>query len=81
MPNWVYNTLEIEAIEADPKQLVDLVNQLNTPFTIQHENWDMEAGEMLFKDYTYSNPIFAFWNIVKPTDMERGDDGKDIFIQ
>ena len=70
MPNWVYNTLEIEAIEADPKQLVDLVNQLNTPFTIQHENWDMEAGKMLFKDYTYSNPIFAFWNIVKPTDME-----------
>jgi hypothetical protein len=25
---------------------------------------------MEFNDYTYSNPIFAFWNIVKPTDME-----------
>lgn len=70
MPNWVYNTLEVEVIEADPKQLVDLVSQLNTPFTIQHENWDVEKGQMLFKDYMYSNPVFAFWNIVKPTDLE-----------
>ncbi len=70
MPNWVYNSLEIEAIEADPKQLTDLVNQLNTPFVRQHEQWDMETNQMVFKDYTYSNPIFAFWNIIKPTDME-----------
>jgi len=70
MPNWVYNSLTIQAIKADPKQIDELVSQLNTPFVRTSENWDMETNQMLFKDYTYTNPIFAFWNIIKPTDME-----------
>ena len=70
MPNWVYNSLAIEAIKADPEQITKLVSQLNSPFVRNSENWDMETKQMLFKDYAYSNPVFAFWNIVKPTDLE-----------
>jgi hypothetical protein len=68
MTNWVNNSLAIEAIKADPEQITKLISQLNTPFV--RNSWDMQTDQMLFKDYTYSNPIFAFWNIVKPTDME-----------
>ena len=60
MPNWVYNSLSIQAIKADPKQIDELISQLNTPFVRNSENWDMETNQMLFKDYTYTNPIFAF---------------------
>lgn len=70
MPNWVFNCLSIQAIKADPKQIDELISQLNTPFVRNSENWDLETNQMLFKDYTYTNPIFAFWNITKPTDME-----------
>ena len=70
MPNWVYNSLALEAIDTDPEQINKLISQLNTPFVRNSENWDMETNQMLFKDYTYSNPVFAFWNIVKPTNLE-----------
>jgi hypothetical protein len=70
MPNWVFNSLAIEAIDTDPEQINKLISQLNTPFVRNSENWDMETNQMLFKDYSYSSPVFAFWNIIKPTDME-----------
>lgn len=70
MPNWVYNTLEIEAIEADPEQINKLVSQLNQPFSVNHDQWNIETGQMEKKPTEYSKPIIGFWNIVKPTDLE-----------
>ena len=67
MPNWVYNSLTAEGSAED---ISALKQKLNTPFTRVHEGYDMEAKEMKFKTYTFSNPVFAFWNIIQPTDME-----------
>lgn len=66
MPNWVYNSLQATGSVED---IAKLKSQLNQPFVRQHEQWNSETGQMEFKDYHYSNPVFAFWNIIKPTDM------------
>jgi hypothetical protein len=66
MPNWVFNTLTIQG----PKEQVDNIKStLNTPFTREHENWSIEKQAMVSETYTYSNPVFAFWNIIRPTDL------------
>lgn len=70
MPNWVYNGL---TIEGNPESVTKLIEQMNQPFARVHENWDMETQKMGKKQYLYSNPVFAFWNIVKPTDLEAYD--------
>lgn len=67
MPNWVYNSLMIEGNEAD---ISAIKQQLNTPFSVEHDSWDMESKEMKRKTYEYNNPVFAFWNIIRPLDME-----------
>ncbi len=67
MPNWVYNSLTIDGNESD---IAKLKLQLNKPFVRQHDQWNPETGKMEQKDYAYDNPIFAFWNIVAPTNLE-----------
>jgi len=67
MPNWVYNYLDIAGSKED---ISAVKSQLNTPFTRMHEQWSMETKQMEFTETTYSNPIFAFWNIIKPEDLE-----------
>jgi len=67
MPNWVYNGL---TIEGSPESVDKLVSQLNQPFTMIHETWDISTNSFIKKNTLYSNPVFAFWNIVKPTDMD-----------
>lgn len=67
MPNWCYNSL---MIEGSAEQIANIKAQLNKPFTRQHDQWNPETGKMELKDYTYSNPVFAFWNIIAPTDLE-----------
>ena len=67
MPNWCYNYL---TIEGSKKDIQAIKTQVNQPYTRSHEQWNPATQKMEFKDYTYSNPIIAFWNIVKPTDME-----------
>ena len=67
MPNWVYNGL---TIEGKPESVTKLVEQMNTPFTRVHDNWNTTTGQMEKQLTTYSNPVFAFWNIIKPTDIE-----------
>jgi hypothetical protein len=57
MPNWVYNTL---SIEADAETIVKIKNQLNASFTTMIDN----------NLTTYNNPVIALWNMVKPTDLE-----------
>ena len=47
-----------------PKEQVDSIkDRLNKPYTKSHDNWNPETGEMEVKEYTYSNPVFAFHNI------------------
>ena len=70
MPNWVYQSL---TVEGNPESVLELKKQLNTPFTKSHEQWDIETGSMQTKEYTYNNPIFAFWNVIRPTNMEEYD--------
>ena len=67
MPNWVFNGL---TIEGKPESITKLVEQMNTPFTRVHDNWNTTTGQMEKQLTTYSNPVFAFWNIIKPTDIE-----------
>jgi len=67
VPNWCYNHISIEGSLED---ISAIKAQLNTPFEVIHDNWDPETREMKKKMYQYSNPVFAFWNIVKPTNLE-----------
>ena len=55
MPNWVFNHLTIEGSEGDIEKVKA---QLNKPFTKQFS----EEKEVA----VYSNPVFAFWNIIAP---------------
>lgn len=53
MPNWMFNDLYIEG---SAKDIQKVKAQLNAPYTKKYED-----GEEVF-----SNPIFSFWNIVRP---------------
>lgn len=65
MPNWVYNTL---TIEADKETIDKIKSQLNQPFSKQIDSMTKNGWERT--TITYNNPVMAFWNIVKPTDLE-----------
>ena len=67
MPNWVYNYLTIEGSKED---ISAIKTQLNQPFQRQHDQWNPETGKMELQDVLYPNPVFAFWNIIKPTNLE-----------
>ena len=67
MPNWVYNQISIEGPE---NQIADIKKQLNQPFTTIQDNYNQETKKWEKKEFAYSNPIFAFWNIHRPLDME-----------
>lgn len=65
MPNWVFNTL---TIEGNPNSVNKLKEQVSKPF-----KQPVQAnGDLAFsiKEINYSNPVFAFWNVIAPTDME-----------
>jgi hypothetical protein len=70
MPNWVYNGL---TIEGSPDSVKKLMEQMNQPFVRVHDNWSTETQQMQKQQVTYPNPVFAFWNIVKPTNLEAYD--------
>ena len=60
MPNWVFNELTIQG----PKEQIDFIkDKLNAPYNKNFENWDTTTQSMGFKNYTFSNPVFAFHNI------------------
>lgn len=67
MPNWVYNGL---TIEGKPESVKSLMEQMNQPFAMIHDSWDVSTNTYMKKNTLYSSPLFAFWNIVKPVDME-----------
>lgn len=70
MPNWVFCGL---TIEGNPDSVKKLMEQVNQPFVRVHDNWDIATQQMQKQQVTYPNPVFAFWNIVKPTNMEAYD--------
>jgi len=67
MPNWVYNDLGITGNKED---IAKLKNQMNQPFTRIHDQWDADTNTYSQKEVLFSNPVFAFWNIIKPTNMK-----------
>lgn len=90
MPNWVFNSL---VVSGDKSELDKMVAHLNTPFDkhFPEMNYDKEQEKWVNTPHTqhYSNPVFAFWNICRPSDLEKyygeevfknrdflGDDGK-----
>lgn len=65
MPNWVFNGL---TIEGNKDQVTKLIEQMNTPFVGYVEpNGDLAYSVSSRK---YPNPIFAFRNIIAPTDID-----------
>jgi hypothetical protein len=69
MPNWVFNNLMIQ--DSNPETVHLIKDQLNRPFerTYQH-NWNVQTQQFEPKTVKYNNPIFSFWNIKAPTDIE-----------
>ena len=69
MPNWVFNSL---VVSGEQSALDKMVEQLNQPFVKHFPEHKFENGEIVWvaDEQHYDNPVFAFWNIVKPTDLE-----------
>ena len=63
MPNWVYNTLWVQG---DEVTVTALREKMNSPFETEHYLWDGTVDKKV-----YSNPVFAFWNIVKPDNLDK----------
>ena len=71
MPNWVFNYL---TIEGDSQSIAKVKQQLGKPFTVAIENRDMgdinaHGYPTKVKQVEYSNPVFAFHNIINYKDM------------
>lgn len=69
MPNWVFNSL---AVSGEKSELNKMIEQLNQPFVKHFPEHKFENGEIVWvaDEQHYDNPVFAFWNILKPTDLE-----------
>ena len=69
MPNWVFNTLVVEG--DDQLNISRLKKQVGAPFTRKYTDYKSIDGELkeVETETTFNNPVFAFWNIVKPEDM------------
>jgi hypothetical protein len=69
MPNWVFNSL---VVSGEKETLDKMITQLNQPFVKQFPQHEFKDGQIVWvaDEQRYDNPVFAFWNIVKPTDLE-----------
>ena len=67
MPNWVYNSL---TVEGNPTMVPLLKDKMNQPFTVPVETHGVGDLTYNVKQVNYSNPVFAFWNIINP--LEQG---------
>ena len=71
MPNWCFNSV---VISGDKVSLDKLREQLNQPYTKHFPDlkWNAETNtyDKLADTQTYSNPVFSFWNVIRPTDLE-----------
>lgn len=71
IPNWVFNSL---VVSGDKVSLDKLKEQLNQPVTkhFPDHKFNQETKEWEDTPATqqYSNPVFSFWNVVAPTDLD-----------
>jgi hypothetical protein len=71
MPNWVFNSL---VVSGDQVSLDAMREQLNKPITKNYPereyNNATQKWESVPATQTYSNPVFAFWNVIAPTNLE-----------
>jgi hypothetical protein len=63
MPNWVYNGLTVEGPRSS---VLKLKEQVGKPISVPNLDW--ETNEI--KIETNDNPIFSYWNIIAPTDLD-----------
>ena len=63
MPNWVYNGLTVEGSESS---VLKLKEQVGKPISVPVIDW--QTNEL--KIETNDNPIFSYWNIIAPTDLD-----------
>lgn len=64
--------------DSNAETIHNIKNQLNRPFerTTTHY-WDRETQGFITKTIKYSNPVFSFYNIFPPTDLEAYDKQAD----
>lgn len=71
MPNWVFSSV---VISGEKSELDKLQAQLNKPVTknFPDSNYNQETKKWEHTPATqhYSNPVFSFWNVIAPTDLE-----------
>jgi hypothetical protein len=65
MPNWVFNYL---TVEGNPDTVEQLRVQVGKPMTVPIQS----NGDLAYtvEDKHYEEPVFSFWNIHPPTDLE-----------
>ena len=72
MPNWVFNSL---VVSGEQSELDKMVAHLNTPFEkhFPDTKWNEEIKEWVKTPdvQVYDNPTFSFWNICRPSDLEK----------
>lgn len=64
MPNWVFNTV---TIRGNNKTITEMKEKLNTSYETLYDDIFNEGQQKIVQ---HNEPIFAFWNIVKPDDMQ-----------
>ena len=67
MPNWSYNSL---SISGNPEEVAQVKFQVSQPFTRDYLDFNDDVKNPTVRTVQYDNPVFAFWNIIRPTDME-----------
>lgn len=69
MPNWVFNTV---TVSGDKPSLDRLREQLNKPYTTHFPETKFVDGkwDAIPSTQVYSNPVFSFWNVISPTNLD-----------
>ena len=67
MPNWVFNSL---AISGEPELIAQVKFQVSQPVTKMIDEFNFDTKTYSRQEITMSNPVFSFWNITAPTDLE-----------
>lgn len=69
MANWVHNILDIEGKRED---LIKLINLVSAPVPVKYQDFERteDGTDLTWKEEVLTNPVFSFWNIKKPDDLE-----------
>ena len=62
MPNWVFNSL---LIEAEPQIISKIKAQVSAPYECEHLDWQTNQPVKQMVEQP-----FSFWNIIKPTNLD-----------